>query len=655
MINSAPKRLKYFKHIDGLRAMAVLSVVFYHFGFTTLSGGYVGVDVFFVISGYLITRIIFSEIEKTGGFSYLNFYKRRVLRLFPALFFTLFGCTVASLILFTPENLAQFASSLSATALSVSNILFWNESGYFDTASHLKPLLHTWSLSVEEQFYLFWPITVVLLSKIKSFKNRVIVIAIIGLISYMMNYFWVSGNFDIVFKSTIFFLTPFRIFEFIIGAIGAVFEKKIPKNVILHELMMMLGIFLIGYSIFNLTDKSIFPYYNAVMPCLGALLVILSCKSRYAGFFLTNRISVGIGLISYSLYLVHWPLLVFNEYYYFNVVSKQANAYIIIAAAFAIAIFMYFYIEQPFRTKTGTARTKFFKIWIGSMIFVSIFGIAISHFEGLLWNYSFKPLSLREIDAGKQRRYFNFLRGCNILLLNNPSACHMERPIQMLFFGNSHETDGLNAFSFIYKESNLVNLISFGSVNDCGYNIIGNKFMATTKTAKCEERLSVLNNSDFLSKINYVVYSSSNPFDEQTRDMWKALETFKITNSKIKLIVLGGYLVLNNECASIYNRTGSFNNCRDRRFLVDGPNFDEKIRSPIPQSKYLRYLYINKYLMLCHNGKLSSCEVEGNGEPMFYDQHHLSFGFANLIGKLILKNYVSDLQEIGLPIPLRDN
>ena len=318
---------------------------------------------------------------------------------------------------------------------------------------------------------------------------------------------------------------------------------------------------------------------------------------------------------------------------------------------------MYFYIEQPFRNKTDSAKTKCFKILIGSIIFVSIFGISIRHFEGLLWNYSFKPLSLSEIDAGKQRRYFNILRGCNLLLLNNPSACHMERPIQVLFFGNSHEVDGLNAFSYIYKESNLVNLISFGTVNDCGYNIIGNKFIATTKKAKCEERLSALNNADFLSKINYIVYSSMYPFDEQSREMWRALETFKIINSEIKLIVLGGYLTLNNEyeCASIYNRTGSFDNCRDRRFLAAAPNFDEKIRSPIPESKDLRYLYINKYRLLCHNEKLNSCEVEGNGEPMFYDQHHLSFGFANHLGSLILKNYASDLQEIGLPVPLIDN
>ena len=191
----------HLRHIDGLRAIAVLSVIFFHFGIFGFSGGYIGVDIFFVISGFLITRIIVAEIELTGRFSFLNFYQRRVRRLFPALVFVLFLTTVAAIFLLAPENLVQYGGSLAASAFSVSNILFWFESGYFDTASHLKPLLHTWSLSVEEQFYLVWPLLLLLMA---SKTKKILAIVILGTVSFYFNYHFVHAALP-GFESTIFF------------------------------------------------------------------------------------------------------------------------------------------------------------------------------------------------------------------------------------------------------------------------------------------------------------------------------------------------------------------------------------------------------------------------------------------------------------------
>src|SRR5690606_23014311 len=160
-----PTRAEYLKHVDGLRAVAVILVILFHFNVYGFSAGYIGVDIFFVISGFVISRLLVNELARTQKIDLREFYKRRIRRIFPALIFTFSLTTLGALLLFAPENLVQYGGSLAAAALSVSNILFWYESGYFDTASHLTPLLHTWSLSVEEQFYLAWPLLLLLFSR----------------------------------------------------------------------------------------------------------------------------------------------------------------------------------------------------------------------------------------------------------------------------------------------------------------------------------------------------------------------------------------------------------------------------------------------------------------------------------------------------------
>jgi len=168
-------QIGYQRHIDGLRALAVLSVVFYHYGQPWFGGGYVGVDVFFVISGYLITNLIIGEISSTGDFSFKRFYIRRLRRLFPALAVTLILCLPLALALFSPVQLQDFGRALAAAVFSVSNILFWQESGYFDPMTHMRPLLHTWSLAVEEQYYLLWPALLWFLTRGHGTRRRIAV------------------------------------------------------------------------------------------------------------------------------------------------------------------------------------------------------------------------------------------------------------------------------------------------------------------------------------------------------------------------------------------------------------------------------------------------------------------------------------------------
>jgi peptidoglycan/LPS O-acetylase OafA/YrhL len=205
---------KYRSDIDGLRAIAVLSVIFYHFGVKTFSGGFVGVDVFFVISGFLITRLIM-DAAGNGTFTFGSFYLRRARRLLPAMLFTIFVSFVLGAVLFTPTHFERLGGSALHGLLSISNFFFWNESGYFDADSAVKPLLHLWSLSVEEQFYFIWPLSVVLLLKI-PFSRIVmpVIFVLLGVASWAFTEWCLDVD-----PSAAFFLLPSRIVEFCLGAI----------------------------------------------------------------------------------------------------------------------------------------------------------------------------------------------------------------------------------------------------------------------------------------------------------------------------------------------------------------------------------------------------------------------------------------------------
>jgi peptidoglycan/LPS O-acetylase OafA/YrhL len=332
--------MRYLPQIDGLRGIAVVGVLLFHLGLSQISGGYVGVDVFFVVSGYLITRLIRAEV-RAATFTFKKFYVRRARRLFPALFFTLATSLVAACLLLSPGHLENFATTLAAAILSVSNILFWQESGYFDLTATVKPLLHTWSLGIEEQFYLLWPWLLVLL--LRRFPPLVLpTIAIGAVVSFGLNLAFASKT-----HATIFYLLPFRAFEFAIGALMVWIEQQKPKSAVVLETLAVAGVALIFWPMLAYTPETAFPTYNALAPCVGTALLIFSGDARYTGLLLRNRIAVGIGLISYSLYLIHWPLIVF--YRYLTLAPLDATEQIGLAAtSFAAAVAMYRFIERPF-------------------------------------------------------------------------------------------------------------------------------------------------------------------------------------------------------------------------------------------------------------------------------------------------------------------
>jgi peptidoglycan/LPS O-acetylase OafA/YrhL len=338
--------LQYRSEIDGLRALAIIPVVFFHGGFSLVSGGFVGVDVFFVISGYLITLLIYRDLSE-GSFSAKKFYERRIKRLFPALFFVAACCSVIAWFLYLPFDLENYYGNLVSVFNFSSNHHFYIHSGYFDPSGELNVLLHTWSLTVEEQFYFIFPW--ILLLTFKSGKKFVWlgVIALI-IISFCLAEWRLQGK-----PMAAFYLLYARGWELLIGAFCAllVTDSQVLYKVsdTFKELLSWLGLAMILYATLFFTDATPAAGRYTLIPTIGTALIILFARTEgKLGQFLSNRLFVSIGLISYSTYLWHQPLLAFSRYYMGEDFDLVLSA-ILCAASFPIGYISWRFIEKPFR------------------------------------------------------------------------------------------------------------------------------------------------------------------------------------------------------------------------------------------------------------------------------------------------------------------
>ncbi|MEN9524319.1 MAG: hypothetical protein RL536_388, partial [Candidatus Parcubacteria bacterium] len=367
--------MKYRPEIDGLRAIAVIIVILFHAGFKSFSGGFVGVDVFFVISGYLITTIIVIEKER-GDFSFICFYERRIRRIFPPLFLVLFVSLVSAWFWLLPSEMKDFSQSLTAVSYFSSNIFFRRTSGYWDISNELKPLIHTWSLSVEEQFYLFFPLFITLLGKYHK-KWLWFSITTIFTVSLLYAHWGAYNN-----PTPTFYLLPARIWELLIGAGIALYFlhqkntlQSIFSNNLLNELLSLCGLFMIAFAVYAFDEETPFPSFYALIPTIGTGLIIsFSATQTIVGRMLSSKPLVSIGLISYSAYLWHQPLFAFARY--LSIIKLSEGIFILlILLTLLIAYISWRYIENPFRSKNRFSKKFIFTFALTGSLAFAIVGL----------------------------------------------------------------------------------------------------------------------------------------------------------------------------------------------------------------------------------------------------------------------------------------
>jgi peptidoglycan/LPS O-acetylase OafA/YrhL len=453
--------LRYRPEIDGLRAIAVIPVILFHARWNLFRGGYVGVDVFFVISGYLITSIIVADL-KEKKFSLLHFYERRARRILPALFFIVALCIPFAWLLLLPGDLASFASSVAAVATFSSNILFWSESGYFDTVAELKPLLHTWSLAVEEQFYVFFPL--ILLMAWRFGRRRLIATLVVLLVISLGTAEW--GAY--ASPAAAFYLLPTRGWELALGALIAIYLKE-GENVVGNEWLSLAGLGLILFSVFAFNERTPSPSLFTLVPTAGVALIILYTSPETAVFrLLSHKWLVGIGLISYSAYLWHQPLLALarNSIAFYS--YRLPTTIGLVVLTFILSFFSWRFIERYFRNPAKLTRTQIYAFSGTTAVLLLVCGIIGVLANGFPDRYQF---SLGAYDADNK-----VLQSESMTILETISKPydvdeyereHLwfklddTRP-KVLLVGNSHSKDLFNVFWFSESVTSAFQIARYG-------------------------------------------------------------------------------------------------------------------------------------------------------------------------------------------------
>lgn len=465
----SPTSVNYRPDIDALRAIAIILVLLFHLDVKFFSGGYIGVDIFFVISGYLITKKLSEEYYTSSKIDLKSFYSGRIKRLFPALFVTTLVTMLLSWFISSPQNFSTTAVSSISALTSLSNFWFLSQAGYWEQSSHEMPLLHTWSLSVEEQFYLFWPLLIIWLNKQRLTNSPIKLILIVAAISLLLSELFVHLK-----PNMAFYLMPFRIFEFCIGAL-CVHSAKLEtydkiKSLFRFNTTIFYGaittIFLCGF-IYN--PQSHFPGLGALIPCLATGIVIITGQRPVKNKWIVNKFTAGIGLISYSLYLVHWPIITL----YKQVTNTHLNAFeqvLLLACSVVASLALYRFVETPLRFGSTQQRTKanpssaligFFASSLCLMMSLAVIFIVMK--RGVPNRFpedvrAFAAPYLMDINNARHKQHYS---QC---ILNKEAPCDnvVKGKTNVYLIGDSQAIDAYNAFSTAYEDVNFILLQNTG-------------------------------------------------------------------------------------------------------------------------------------------------------------------------------------------------
>jgi peptidoglycan/LPS O-acetylase OafA/YrhL len=610
--------LNYRSDVDGLRAVAVLSITIFHLNSSLLSGGFIGVDVFFVISGYLITSIIYKDLQN-NNFSFLGFYARRVRRLFPALFVMLFAASATSYKFLLPTEFVNFSISLAASTFYVSNILFYNTIDYFNGAD-FAPLIHTWSLSIEEQFYLVMPLGMFLAFKYAS-RRILLLTLILGAVSLITSEIWVqSGS-----ENAAFYLMPARIWQFSVGSIVALAPKPRLRVLINNTLAATGAIGILGSAWF-FSEKMPFPGAWALLPTLCTALVIF-CGQKdltWTAKILSLPPMRFFGAISYSLYLYHWPIIVF----YRLMVSPYpslASQILLFLISCGAGLASYLFVERP--SLRVEIDQRFRQVITAGL--TGSAGFALLAFLVVTWNGLPSRLPEHVVEIGSYLDYpkLSSQLGSCFLHSGNKSANEFDpekcittgkdRP-NVLLMGDSHAAHYYLALKQLFPDVNL------SQINASG----------------CRPVLSPPKNHYCFILMNTAIekYIPENNFDYvilsglwNRKDVPALNRTVDMIAPYVKHVYVFGptnhyWVPLPRLIASSYlsGRKGAIE--EDLTALADVSYVDTAMRRRLNSRAH----YLSPLPVLCPNG---TCITQLNGSPVQYDKSHLTVDGALFVLK----------------------
>ena len=512
----------YRAEIDGLRGLAVVPVILFHAGFELFSGGFVGVDVFFVISGYLITTMLIEDIENKR-FSFVNFYERRARRLLPALFFVLIVCLPYVWIWMLPSQMKDFSASIFSVSVFLSNLYFMSQISYFAPSAELNPLLHTWSLSVEEQFYLFFPLLLLLLLK-PSRRFALFGIFLLAIFSFIFSEVAWREN-----QERNFFFSLSRFWEIFAGSIAAFVVQKhgIQKN----NFIAMLGLAAIVFSIFIYDKRTPFPSFYALVPVLGAVLFIIYAESEtLAARIISTKPFLGIGVISYSAYLWHQPLFAFTR---IKLLEQPSSALMAVLSliSLVLAYLSWQFVEKPFRNRKFLSGKIIFTSSSVGLCFFMALGI-LGYKEKISPSLSEKQILLletfREISRARQNAYYDDIchytgaTGVSLEHFLSNWNCYFEYDVNrelphFAVAGDSNAADLANGFR--------LNEISIASMSGSGCSLVP-KFMSSNCKAMFIEFITYLNSKDDIEVLVLTNFFTQNEYTDisimQMIQFWKS-------------------------------------------------------------------------------------------------------------------------------------
>lgn len=626
------KKSEYRPDIDGLRAIAVISVVIFHFNNGWLPGGFIGVDIFFVISGFLITGIVCREVV-AGNFSFRSFFVRRVRRILPAALFVTLVTLLAGVVFMLPADSRALSESAVATTVSLANVYFWLflDNRYFAASTDTVPLLHMWSLGVEEQFYLIWPAILLALYKLGGFRSLFFVSVILCAASFIASNNYVKTDFSFAY-----YMLPARAGELLIGCITYMLVSNVrsTKGIIYSQLLSIAGSLMLIWSFWFIDKESGFPGFISLAPTVGAAMLIASGSigTSLLGTMLSFKPLVRIGLLSFSLYLWHWPVLAFYRYAYGDITLVGGLVCFLLICM--LTIFSYRYIEVPFRSnKVRRIRSPIFAASAGSLV-IAFSGIVYSNDGYLSDRYAQKIHSMDELTKPAYSFPYVCQKGQFVQSLFGNKRCIIgpgDKDPSVLIWGDSNAAHYVGYFKIIAEHTGISmrNIIHSSCVpffNNVSEFVLKNeescaRFNQAVKSELDSYDLVVIGGNWQAN------FSRGERFEEELRNTIDHLS--KSVDSVVIAKKIPTFPRYDRQCAQKAIKIPLMN-CSDRSMTINNGDHiaNEVIEDIANEYENVTTFSIRDYI--CHH---NTCAAFLNGFPVYYDGGHLSLLGSEALGK----------------------